>query len=330
MYWTFRNHRGIFFAAYGWRKGMIVEDPMLDATPDPAAIVTDADAARFAREGYALPAAGLPDADAKRMRDVVERAFVDNPDWHGIVRMPHLPVDRPGQVEGLIGGEAFFNYAVHPLVIAAARRLIGPNLIMWGGEIFAKPPGIGKRTPWHQDCYNPTIKPGPGRRLAKSAMIWIAVDDVDPANGSLRFIPGSGRQGPIEHIRFRETVDLLNFEADTDGLPVERAVDSYLPSGHFSAHDLYVVHGANANTSGRRRVGLTFHYMAAEDLYDRSFGNAVGSGRDKPAPLAQRPIWLVLGENKVEQNDFVTGHENLEDLDAIAETVRRRLTPLYN
>jgi hypothetical protein len=103
-------------------------------------------------------------------------------------------------------------------------------------------------------------------------------------------------------------------------------VNGELRSGHFSCHDLFVLHGANANVSGRRRAGLTFHYMAAEDLYDRSFGAASGSGRDKPAPLADRPIWLVLGENKNPINDFVTGHQNLEDLDELAEATRRRLT----
>ena len=99
-----------------------------------------------------------------------------------------------------------------------------------------------------------------------------------------------------------------------------------LEPGHFSCHDCFVVHGAGPNTSGRRRAGVTFHYMDAADLYDRSFGSAVaaGDGR-KPAPLARRPIWLVLGENQNPQNDFVTGHQNLEDLDALAEETRLRL-----
>jgi hypothetical protein len=271
-----------------------------------------------------LPKVGLPEADAAMMRDTIEQVFRDNPDWAGIVRMPHVPI-RPGQLEGVVGGEALFKIAMHPTLIAAASRLISKNLIMWGGEIFAKPAGVGKRTPWHQDCYNPAVKAGPGRTLPRSAMLWIAVDDVGVDNGCLRFIPGSGREGRLDHVQVQHTRDLLNFEVDTQGLS-DKAVNGELRSGHFSCHDLFVLHGANANVSGRRRAGLTFHYMAAEDLYDRSFGAASGSGRDKPAPLADRPIWLVLGENKNPINDFVTGHQNLEDLDELAEATRRRLT----
>jgi hypothetical protein len=301
---------------------------MLDAINtdhvNPRDIVTDDEVSYFNENGFVLPKVGLPDADAAMMRDTIEQVFRDNPDWAGIVRMPHVPI-RPGQLEGVVGGEALFKIAMHPTLIAAASRLISKNLIMWGGEIFAKPAGVGKRTPWHQDCYNPAVKAGPGRTLPRSAMLWIAVDDVGVDNGCLRFIPGSGREGRLDHVQVQHTRDLLNFEVDTQGLS-DKAVNGELRSGHFSCHDLFVLHGANANVSGRRRAGLTFHYMAAEDLYDRSFGAASGSGRDKPAPLADRPIWLVLGENQNPINDFVTGHQNLEDLDELAEATRRRLT----
>jgi hypothetical protein len=304
---------------------MLLEE-IKTAPLDAKQVISDAEREHFNKNGFVLPKTGLPEADAQTMRDAVEQVFVDNPDWAGIVRMPHIPV-RPGQSEGVIGGEKLFEIAIHPTIIAAASRLIGKNLIMWGGEIFAKPAGTGKRTPWHQDCYNPAVKAGPGRTLPRSAMIWIAVDDVGVDNGCLRFIPGSGREGRLDHVQASHTRDLLNFEAEPGAL-AETAVNGVLASGHYSAHDLFVLHGANANVSGRRRAGLTFHYMAAEDAYDRSFGAASGSGKDKPAPLAERPIWLVLGENQNPVNDFVTGHQNLEDLDERAEATRKRLTRL--
>ena len=293
----------------------------IDADP-----VTPAEVAAFERDGFVLPQRGL-DADSTRfLVDSIEQVFADNANWHNLVRMPHVPL-RDGQDEGVIGGERLFRIAIHPQIIAAARALIGPNLIMWGGEIFAKPPGIGKATPWHQDCYNPAVKAGPGRPHPRSVMIWIAVDEVGVDNGCLRFVPGSGRNGRIEHIiDERKTDAMLNFEVDGRGVDLDSAVDAILSPGHFSCHDVFVVHGANANTSGRRRAGLTFHYMDAADLYDRSFGVARGAGEGrKPAPLAQRPIWLVLGENQNPGNDFVTGHQNLEDLDALAEATRLEL-----
>jgi hypothetical protein len=292
-------------------------------------VVTPAEIDAFRRDGFVVPAQGL-DADSTRfMVASVEQVFADNPGWPSIIRMPHVPL-RAGQNEGVTGAEALFKIAIHPVLIGAARQLIGPNLIMWGGEIFAKPAGTGKSTPWHQDCYTPAVKAGPGRSHAHSAMIWIAVDDVGVDNGCLRFVPGSGRNGRIEHIVDEKRTDgILSFEVDRQGVDFDKAVNAELKPGHFSCHDVFVVHGANANTSGRRRAGLTFHYMDAADLYDRSFGaaKAAGDGR-KPAPLAQRPIWLVLGENQNPQNDFVTGHQNLEDLDALAEENRLRLNAI--
>lgn len=293
-------------------------------------IVTPEEAASFRSEGFVIPKRGL-DADVTgEMVKAVEEVFEANPDWHNLVRMAHVP-KREGQLEGVIGGEKLFRIAIHPQIIAAARALIGPNLIMWGSEIFAKPPGIGKATPWHQDCYTPAVKAGPGHEYPRSVMIWIAVDDVDVENGCLRFVPGSGRNGRIEHIREAKPGNLLDFTVSDESVPFDTAVNAILAPGHFSAHDTLVVHGANANTSGRRRAGLTFHYMDAADVYDRSFGSAMGTGTaGKPAPIAQRPIWLVLGENQHPLNDFVTGHQGLEDLDALAEANRLRLNTILN
>ena len=293
--------------------------------PIPKHVVTADEAVSFRDQGFVLPEQGLDAETTEAMVDAMERVFVANPDWHNLVRMPHIPL-RPGVLEGVIGGEELFKIAIHPTIIAAARDLIGPNLILWGGEIFAKPASIGKATPWHQDCYNPSVKAGPGRKDPKSVMIWIAVDDVGIDNGCLRFVPESGKNGRIEHIVGSNDNALLNFEVDKTVVDFDCAVNAVRAPGQFSGHDVFVVHGANANTSGRRRAGLTFHYMDAADTYDRSFGMAKGTGAaGKPAPIAQRPIWLVLGENHNPLNDFVTGHQHLEDLDAMAEQQRLQL-----
>jgi hypothetical protein len=293
-------------------------------------VVTDAEVASYLNDGFVLPEQGLPAADTAEMVAACEEVFRTNANWQNLLRMPHIP-KRPDQEEGVQGGEHLFKFAIHPTIIEAARRLVGENLIMWGGEIFAKPPGVGKATPWHQDCYNPAIKPGPGRERARSAMIWIAIDQCDEENGCLRFIPGSGRAGKVEHIRDEKSDALLSFEADTQKFDVNASVPAVRRPGQFSAHDLYCVHGAQPNNSNRRRAGLTFHYMNAEDVYDRSFGDAVASGQGrKPAPLATRPIWMVLGENINPVNDFKVGHQNLEDLDEMAEDMRKRLNALYS
>jgi hypothetical protein len=291
--------------------------------------LTREEIAYFRKEGFVLPREGLPPDVVRDMRDLVDHVVRDNSEWANLLRMVHVP-KRDGQTEGVVGGEEVFKLIFHPVLLKAAASILGPNLIMWGSEMFAKPPGVGKGTPWHQDCYNPAIKSGKGEDRVISLMVWIAVDNIDRGNGCLRFIPGSGRNGKLEHVQHAQTDALLNFEADANLIDVSKAVDSIRAPGQFSIHDYYVVHGAEPNTSNRRRAGLTFHYISSEDMYDRSFGSAKGSGLKTPAPLAMRPIWLVLGENKNPVNDFVTGHQGLEDLDAYAEETRKRMTALIH
>jgi ectoine hydroxylase-related dioxygenase (phytanoyl-CoA dioxygenase family) len=305
---------------------MLAEPMAIDDT-SPGKVLSDQDVASFRRNGFVLPERGMSAEATERMKEAVERVFRDNADWANLLRMPHVP-KRPGLKEGVIGGEEIFKIMFDPVVIQAAADILGPNLIMWGAEIFAKPGAVGKATPWHQDSYNRAIKAGDGGARVDSLMVWIAVDDVAQDNGCLRFIPGSGRTGDgrIEHTQHAETNALLNFEIGTSRFDVTTAVDAVRAPGQFSIHDLYVVHGANANTSGRRRAGLTFHYISSADLYDRSIGAAKGSGLAAPAPLAERPIWLVLGENLNPANDFETGHKGLEDLDDYAAEARRRLS----
>jgi hypothetical protein len=306
---------------------MMLADPIAIDDVNPGRVVTDQEVASFRRDGFVLPDRGMSAKATETMKNAVERVFRDNEDWPNLLRMPHIP-KRPGLKEGVIGGEDIFKIMFDPVLLRAAADILGPNLIMWGAEIFAKPGAVGKATPWHQDSYNRAIRSRDGGDRVTSLMVWIAVDDVSTENGCLRFIPGSGRTGDgrIEHSQHAKTDALLNFEVTSDKIDVGTAVDAVRAPGQFSIHDLYVVHGANANISGRRRAGLTFHYISSADLYDRSFGNAKGSGLAAPAPLAHRPIWLVLGENLNPANDFRIGHQGLEDLDAYAEEARRRMS----
>ena len=292
-------------------------------------VLSDKEVASFRRDGFVLPKQGLSPKSTAAMQNAVERVFCDNEDWHNLLRMPHLP-KRPGMKEGVVGGEDIFKIIFDPVLLQAAADILGPNLIMWGAEIFAKPGAIGKSTPWHQDTYTRVIKAGDGGPRVDSLMVWIAVDDVSPENGCLRFIPGSGRtgDGDIEHGTPQQANAMLNYEVLADRFDANTAVDAVRTPGQFSIHDLYVVHGANANTSGRRRAGLTFHYISSADLYDRSVRIAKGTGRAVPAPLGGRPIWLVLGENLNPGNDFEIGHDGLEDLDEYAEEARRKMSQI--
>ena len=77
----------------------------------------------------------------------------------------------------------------HPRVLdAPVKDVLGPDLLIWATELFAKHPGdeavaIG----WHQD------RPYMGFEAGATTSARIALADSVPANGCMRAVPGPGR-----------------------------------------------------------------------------------------------------------------------------------------
>ena len=89
---------------------------------------------------------------------------------------------------------------------------------------------------------------------------------------------------------------------------LDQARNIELQAGQISLHDVELVHGSQANTSGRRRAGYAIRYMPSTSLYDRSLVMG-GASKSTPVEFKQRPIWLLRGEDRCGRNDFAVGHE---------------------
>jgi hypothetical protein len=85
------------------------------------------------------------------------------------------------------------------------------------------------------------------------------------------------------------------------------AVDLELQPGQMSLHDIYMVHGAKANTSGQRRTGVALRYMPGTSLFDRGLRPSNGK-TGVPVSFATRPLWLLRGQDRTGRNDFSVGH----------------------
>ena len=86
-----------------------------------------------------------------------------------------------------------------------------------------------------------------------------------------------------------------------------KAVDLELEPGEMSMHDIYMIHGAKANTSNIRRTGVALRFMPATSVFDRSLQPHAGK-TGLNISFATRPIWLVRGTDKTGLNDFTIGH----------------------
>ncbi|PSL27176.1 phytanoyl-CoA dioxygenase family protein [Dyadobacter jiangsuensis] len=130
-------------------------------------------------------------------------------------------------------------------------------------EYFNKPPKIGKPTPPHQDGYYFMLKP------AKAVTMWMALEDVDEANGCVRYVRGSHKLGMRRHGR---TQTLGFSQGITDfGLPEDLENEIAFPArpGDLLIHDSLTIHRADGNqTTDRTRKALGFIYFGASAQED--------------------------------------------------------------
>lgn len=147
---------------------------------------------------------------------------------------------------------------LNPTMVGYVTDILGRNAVCWSTHAFCKLPNDGMEVPLHQDANYWPFTP------TDSVTVWLAVDDVDDENAAMHFVPGSHSEGPMNH----------------DELPLDGSVvlnrrveghdsfdDSFvneLQAGWASLHTDLLLHGSRANTSERRRCGITLRFVSAD------------------------------------------------------------------
>lgn len=209
------------------------------------------DVERFNTNGFVAPLPVFDPAEADRVRDYIDdllQRVVDAPD----------PRNSYSVISYHIVCQGLHDLVRTPRILDYVEDLLGPDFVCWGTHLFCKPPFDQKAVPFHQDAIYWPLTP------SRSVTVWLAIDDADEENAAMQFIPGSHRLGPLPH----ETKELdgtrvLNrqaVDAERHGEPVS----DELRAGHASIHSDLLLHGSRANSSPRRRAGLTIRYAAAE------------------------------------------------------------------
>ncbi len=242
----------------------------------------------------------IDDSLLSRMRESLDRLLRDNADIAPETLVcPHIPY---GKKHEATAAQAWLDYARHPGILDLVSQLIGPDIVLWGSQVFCKPPVTGKAIPWHQDGQYWPIRP------IATCSVWMALDDATPENGCMRFIPGSHAGGSVYKHRINDSKDVvLNQEVEPSQFDESTGRDDILKAGQFSLHDVYLIHGSNANRSPRRRAGFVIRYMPATSVFERSIeDNHKQSG--VTFSMSKRPIWLLRGQDRSGRNDFKVGH----------------------
>lgn len=200
--------------------------------------------ATYERDGYVV------------VRAVLDRALVAHASDHVDWLLAHHP-DRLGEDLGhdLVADDPFWLQLVaDDRLLDLAARFVGPDLALFASHYICKPAHSGRPVLWHQDAGYWPLEP------MTAVTLWFAVDASTPANGCLRVVPGSHREG-MHGLRHRDDVaSVFGNESDVD-VDEDAAVDLVLGPGDVEIHHPGLLHSSGPNDSPHRRCGLTIRYI---------------------------------------------------------------------
>ena len=240
----------------------------------------------YKENGFVIPHFKIPEEILESIRSDYDKLLALHPEFRDLC--PSL----------LSYDMGFLDYARIPEIISMVSQVIGPDVILWNASFFAKPALDGKKTPWHQDGQYWAISP------LETCTVWIAVDAATTENGCMRFLPGSHKDKNLRPHRTHQNPDytlrqeLLESEYDESN-----AFDVVLDEGQVSMHDVYLLHGSEANYSKFPRRALTLRYMPATSLFDRNKARELYE-KSGVFDNSESTIFLMSGTNQVAENDF--------------------------
>ena len=267
---------------------------------DDTARLSETEIGDYHREGWVIPRFRLPPDEVRAMVDALDELIAANP---GVrpekLVSAHVEGDNG---EGVRGSARFLALARDPRIVELVSGAIGDDVILWGCHVFCKPAGHGYETPGHQDGHYWPIRP-----LA-NCTVWVALEPSTRANGCLRVIPRSHRDKVLHPHLHEDRVELTLNQRMAEGTFDERdAVDLELEPGQMSLHDVYMIHGAQANRSTQRRTGVALRYMPSTSVFERDIRPSDGK-TGVAVNFSQRPLWLLRGVDRSGRNDFEVGH----------------------
>jgi ectoine hydroxylase-related dioxygenase (phytanoyl-CoA dioxygenase family) len=265
--------------------------------------LTDAEVRHYREQGWLVPRFHLHAPLVDSLRAALDRLLRDNPGVRPekLISAHLARSDGRANDEGVRGQAAFLELAQQTQILDAVEQLIGPDIILWGCHVFCKPAGDGHATPWHQDGHYWPIRP-----LA-TCTVWVALDPSTTANGCLRVIPRSHLARTSHAHLHEDRQDLaLQQRLPETTFDAASAVDIELQPGMMSMHDVYMIHGAEANRSAQRRTGVALRYMPGTSVFERRLDPVQGRS-GVPTAFATRPLWLLRGADRTGRNDFKTG-----------------------
>ena len=155
----------------------------------------------------------------------------------------------------------------HRRLAEAMSDLLGPNVELHHSTLHIKPPESGHPFPMHQDY---PFYPHEDDRYVD---VLVHCDDTRHANGEIRFLDGSHKLGPLEHIT-RTPEGPCSPHLPTDRYKLEDTVAVPAQRGDIVCFNINTIHGSYINTTdkARRLIRVGFRDPQNHQASGQSFG----------------------------------------------------------
>lgn len=149
-----------------------------------------------------------------------------------------------------------FELATYPKVLDLVERMIGPDILLFNVTYIIKEPNSPSHVSWHQDL---TYW---GLSHDDQVSMWLALSPATEESGCMRMIPGSHKQGRVDHENTADDSNVLLQGQTVRGVREEDALLCPLQPGEATFHHGWTLHASMPNKSNDRRIGLNVQYLA--------------------------------------------------------------------
>jgi ectoine hydroxylase-related dioxygenase (phytanoyl-CoA dioxygenase family) len=267
----------------------------LDAVDE---IVTEAVIAEYWEKGWWVSPVLFDEAEVQRLRDAHERLWAGEKDYT-VTPFYTTPAVTPGSLALRQQVDAFWiNAEMRKAILApvvgkiAARLMRSDSARLWHDQALYKPGTAGQpitkegNVGWHQDygfwhsCSTTNF-----------CSSWVALQDTDLSNGTMRMVVGSHKWGVIDgsnNDKKEMETWAEHFAKLGGGEWHEEPV--LLKAGQVSFHHGLTFHGSGPNTTDKPRLCVISHMMPGDTYYRAGY--------------PQHPNLALLGPNAYDGQPF--------------------------
>lgn len=238
--------------------------------------VTDEEVAFYEKYGWVkLDGLISPDFAAELLRVGIEKSG-DPAAWNALAPKPDAEPFR-----SLVFGDLMGRNAAR---LVNRRRLTDDEVpLRYRADHFVKrDPGGERGTPYHQDSAEH------GSDRVGELQFWLALDEVTPEMGAMRFLSGVHREGPLGAGALGQNDLLVQYPKLAE--LYELSPPFHYQPGDATVHHGYMIHGAPPNTSDRARWSYIFSYTPADTRWwngeVRNWGSERLPLQDEKNPVA--------------------------------------------